>query len=139
MSHCSKLLQWSFICASSDVLPMCTSPADTYGGKLQPKSQLMIYLGTASRNECNYLFMYSNNALHTYTHAIFDENLFLQCPRAWPHKLISRPVQLHQHPKLPSHPPSEVASEDNDDDLPRSLRHHKALKLIPLCKLARYL
>ena len=57
-------------------------PADTCGGKLQPKLQLMIYLGTAPGNECNYLFMHPNNALHTYAHTVFDENLFPRCQGA---------------------------------------------------------
>ena len=32
-------------------------PNKTHKGKLQPKSQLMVYLGTSARNEHNYLFM----------------------------------------------------------------------------------
>jgi len=99
-------------------------PADTHGGKLQPKSQLMIYLGTTSGNEHNYLFMRPNNALHTYAHAVFDENLFPRCPGARPHKPVSGPVQPHQHQhrKEPSHPPSEAPSKEFFEDLPGPLR-----------------
>ena len=68
--------------------------------------------------------MHSNNVLHTYAHAIFNKNLCLQCSGAQPHKLVSGPVQLHQHQKAPSHPFSEVASNDYIENLPGSLRHH---------------
>jgi len=90
-------------------------PVDTHGGKLQPKSQLMIYLGTAPGNEHNYLFMHPNNVLHTYAHAVFDEPLFPRCSGAWPHKLVSGPVQPHIHSKEHSHPLSEVAGEEYED------------------------
>ena len=61
---------------SSDALPMYVHlPVDTHGGKLQPKLQLMIYLGTVPGNERNYLFMHPNNVLYTYAHAVFDENV----------------------------------------------------------------
>jgi len=98
-------------------------PADIHGGKLQPKLQLMIYLGTALGNERNYLFMCPNNALHTYAHAVFNENLFPRCWGAQPHKPVSGPVQLHIHPKEHLHPPSEVASKEYEDDLPGPSRH----------------
>jgi len=93
-------------------------PADTHGGKLQPKSQLMIYLGTVPGNEHNYLFMHPTMCyIHMYFHAVSNENLFPRCSGAQPHKLVSGPVQPHIHPKVPLHPPSEVASEEYEDDL----------------------
>jgi len=101
--------------------------ADIHGGKLQPKSQLMIYLGTAPGNEHNYLFMCPNNALHTYAHAVFNENLFPKCPGARPHKPVSEPVQLHQHQhrKEHSHSPSEAPSKEFIEDLPGSSQCRK--------------
>jgi hypothetical protein len=50
-------------------------PDEIRKGKLQPKSQLMIYLGISAGSEHNYLFMRPNNVLYTSTHAIFDEHL----------------------------------------------------------------
>jgi len=102
-------------------------PADTCGGKLQPKSQLMIYLGTVPGNEHNYLFMRPNNTLHIYAHAVFDENLFPRCSGARPHKPVSGPVQPHIHPKEHLHPPSEVAGEDFEGDLPGPSRCRELL------------
>jgi hypothetical protein len=64
-------------------------PDETRKGKLQPKSQLMVYLGVSAGSEHNYLFMRPNNALHTSTHAIFDEHLFPKCSGARPHKPVS--------------------------------------------------
>jgi len=103
-------------------------PADTHRGKLQPKSQLMIYLGTTPGNERNYLFMCPNNALHTYTHAVFDENLFPRCSGAWPYKPVSGPVQPHQHQhrRDNSHSPSEAPSKEFIKDLPGPSRRHES-------------
>ena len=97
-------------------------PVDTHDGKLQPKSQLMIYLGTAPRNKHNYLFMRPDNSLHTYAHAIFNENLFPHCQGAWPHKPVSDPPgHPHQHPPKPS-----PLSDDECDDLPEPSCHKHA-------------
>ena len=63
-------------------------PDETWKGKLQPKSQLMIYLGVSAGSECNYLFMCPNNTLHTSAHAIFNEHLFPRCSGAQPHKPV---------------------------------------------------
>ena len=96
-------------------------PNETHKGKLQPKLQLMIYLGTSARNEHNYLIMQPNNSLHTSTHAIFDEHLFPKCSGAQPHKLVShapqKPHTVNEH---------ESDSEIVDDDAtpPARCRQH---------------
>ena len=95
-------------------------PDETCKGKLQPKSQLMVYLGTSARNEHNYLFMRPHNALHTSAHAIFDEHLFPKCSGAWPHKLVShaprKPHTINEH---------ESDSEIVDDDVIPPAHHQQ--------------
>ena len=84
--------------------------------QLEPKSQLMIYLGIAPGNECNSIFMCPNNFLHTSAHVIFNEKLFPHCSGAQPHKPISdKPSHPHQHP-----PKEAPASNDNLNDFPDS-------------------
>jgi hypothetical protein len=51
-------------------------PEETRKGTLQPKSQLMVYLGASAGSEHNYLFMRPNNMLHTSAHAIFNSTFF---------------------------------------------------------------
>jgi hypothetical protein len=96
-------------------------PADTRGGKLEPKSQLMVYLGVAPTNDFNYMFMRPNGSLHIYAHAVFDENLFPRCPEARPHKPISdAPKRPHQH--SPADPPPPTEDLDGDTPLPHRIR-----------------
>ena len=100
-------------------------PAETRHDKLDPKSQLMIYLGIAPGNEHNSIFMHPNNSLHTSAHAIFDENLFPCCSGARPHKPISdKPSYPHQHP-----PKEAPASNDDLDDFPDFSHTHKKIKI----------
>ena len=55
-------------------------PEDIHTNKLAPKSELMVYIGVASGNEQNYLFMCSsNNVIFTAAHALFDELHFPKC------------------------------------------------------------
>jgi hypothetical protein len=68
-------------------------PDETQKGKLQLKSQLMVYLGVSARSEHNYLFMCPNNTLHTSTHAIFDEHLFPKCSGTRPHQPVSHALR----------------------------------------------
>ena len=91
-------------------------PNETRKGKLQPKLQLMIYLGVSAGSKHNYLFMQTNNALYISAHAIFDEHLFPRCSGAWPHKPVSHPLQKpHDHTKDQS---NHDDSDDSDmDDL----------------------
>ena len=100
-------------------------PAETCHDKLDPKSQLMIYLGIAPGNECNLIFMHPNNSLHTSAHAIFNENLFPCCSGAQPHKPISdKPSHLHQHP-----PEEAPVSNDDLNDSSNSSHTHKKIKI----------
>ena len=76
-------------------------PDETCKGKLQPKSQLMVYLNVSAGSEHHYLFMRPNNLLHTSAHAIFDEHLFPMCSGARPHKPVShaphKPNTMDEH------------------------------------------
>ena len=100
-------------------------PAETCHDKLDPKSQLMIYLGIAPGNELNSIFMCPNNSLHTSAHAIFNENLFSCCSGARPHKPISnKPSHSHQHP-----PKETPASNDDLNDFPHSSRTCEKIKI----------
>jgi hypothetical protein len=82
-------------------------------GKLQPKSQLMVYLGISARSEHNYLFMCPNNALHTSVHAIFDEHLFPQYSGARPDKPVSHaPHNPHKDTPIGHKSDPEVIDDD---------------------------
>jgi hypothetical protein len=92
-------------------------PDETRKGKLQPKSQLMVYLGVSAGSEHNYLFMRPNNALHTSAHAIFDEYLFPKCSGTQPHKPVSH-APRNPHKDTPNGHESDSEVIDNDVALP---------------------
>jgi hypothetical protein len=88
-------------------------PDETRKGKLQPKSQLMVYLGVSAGSEHNYLFMHPNNALHTSAHAIFNKHLFSKCSGARPHKPVSH-VPYNPHKHTPNRHESDLEVIDDD-------------------------
>jgi hypothetical protein len=92
-------------------------------GKLQPKLQLMIYLGVSARSEHNYLFMCPNNTLHTSAHAIFNEHLFPKYSGAWPHKPVSY-APHKPHKDAPNRHESDLEVIDNDVALQDPLTDH---------------
>jgi hypothetical protein len=92
-------------------------PDETRKGKLQPKSQLMVYLGVSAGSEHNYLFMRPNNALHTSAHAIFDEYLFPKCSGTQPHKPVSH-APRNPHKDTPNGHESDSEVIDDDVALP---------------------
>jgi hypothetical protein len=92
-------------------------PDETRKGKLQPKSQLMVYLGVSAGSEHNYLFMRPNNTLHTSAHDIFDEHLFPKCSGARPHKPVSHAPRI-PHKDTPNGHESDPEVVDDDAALP---------------------
>ena len=55
-------------------------PEEVHTNKLNPKSELMTFIGYPARTK-GYLFMRSpNNVLYTAVQALFDETLYLKCP-----------------------------------------------------------
>ena len=56
-------------------------PAEVRANKLSPKSELMVYLGTAPGGK-GWIFMRGpNNVIFTAANATFDESLFPRCPK----------------------------------------------------------
>ena len=93
-------------------------PEDVQANKMAPKSELMVYIGVASGNESNFLFMRSsNNVLFTSTHVLFDEAHFPRYAKPThmqPTAQVAPPVTGEREPIRPL-PPA-----DNNDYQPRS-------------------
>jgi hypothetical protein len=92
-------------------------PDKTRKGKLQHKSQLMVYLRVSAGSEHNYLFMHPNNTLHTSAHAIFDEHLSPKCSGARPHKPVSH-APHNPHKDTPNGHEGDTEVIDDDGVLP---------------------
>ncbi|KAJ3533172.1 hypothetical protein NM688_g7317 [Phlebia brevispora] len=99
-------------------------PADVLKDKLEPKSELMVYLGNTSYG---WKFMRSsNNIVFTLSQAIFNESVFLKCDPKHKHCVRDTPPipphDDHSHHNSP---------DDDDDDLPPSNHHHSYLRHCP--------
>ncbi|KAF8824317.1 hypothetical protein HHX47_DHR8000004 [Lentinula edodes] len=77
--------------------------------KQSPRSELMTYLGVSDGGHGN-IYMRSNNAMFTATHAVFDEKLFPRCKSSERHRSTRLPDR-NPDPKDPIPPPG-------DDDVP---------------------
>ena len=78
------------------------------------KSELMVYLGVASENTSNFLFMqFPNSVLFTFAHALFDE-LYYPCYAFSCMHPIAQPVP----PNAGDHVPIRLLPPAYDDHLP---------------------
>ncbi|KAJ3540523.1 hypothetical protein NM688_g6214 [Phlebia brevispora] len=99
-------------------------PADVRKDKLEPKSELMVYLGNTSHG---WKFMRSlNNVVFTSSQAIFEESVFLKCDPKHKHRVRDTPPA----PPHDDHSRHDL-SDDDDDDLPPGDHHHSHSRHLP--------
>ena len=91
-------------------------PAMARANKMVPKSELMMYIGVASGNERNFLFMRSTNTLFTAAHAVFDERHFPRCPKNRREPLENPLGRVIPKPST-SRPGNNPDDSDGDDDV----------------------
>jgi hypothetical protein len=111
-------------------------PEETRTNKLAPKSELMIYLGTAPGVK-GWTFMRSpNNIIFTAAHTIFDEEMFPKCPQAVrrPTTRLQTPAptpsQCSQREPCQCSPPMGVEDDDTPDTRTRQVSELKVLCLL---------
>lgn len=99
-------------------------PADTRKNKLQPKSEMMTYIGN---DEHGWIFMRSpNNVVFCSSDIQFDEDFFPKCPDT----KGRQPARPNRQPPPPDNDDDHSPGpwDDNDDDVPlkRKARHRKS-------------
>ncbi|KAJ3559232.1 hypothetical protein NM688_g461 [Phlebia brevispora] len=99
-------------------------PADVRKDKLEPKSELMVYLGNTSYG---WKFMRSsNNVVFTLSQAVFEESVFPKCDPKHKHRVRDRlPAPPHDDHSCHDSP------DDNDDDLPPGDHHRSHSRHLP--------
>jgi len=98
-------------------------PAEVWANKLSPKSELMVYLGTAPGGK-GWIFMRGpNNVIFTTANATFDESLFPRCPKQ---------AGVHKNTKLQTTAPKPKQCSGSDCHCPLPSEDYEEEQPVPL-------